>query len=145
MGSQCSEAPFAPGADLAVLRPCPNGIRRFAPPRIKEVTMVASNARAILKKENEMLDSLVQTASAFAQKASGTEADVFNAWVRELRGHRDANGDLIGMTDAEFDRELNEEIKILERMRASVTGSRDIDEYWKGNIGDDIAISKKLL
>ena len=107
--------------------------------------MVASNARAILKKENEMLDTLVQTASAFAQKASGTEADVFNAWVRELQGHRDANGDLIGMTDVEFDRELNEEIKILERMRAAVTGSRDIDEYWKGNIGDDIAISKKLL
>lgn len=107
--------------------------------------MVAPNARAILEKENEMLDSLVQTASAFAQKASGTEADVLNAWVREFQGHRDANGDLIGMTDAEFDRELNEEIKILERMRASVTGSRDIDEYWKGTIGDDIAISKKLL
>jgi uncharacterized protein with von Willebrand factor type A (vWA) domain len=113
--------------------------------RTKEVTMVASNARAMLKKENEMLDNLVQTASAFAQKASGTEADVFNAWVQELQGHRDANSDLIGMTDAEFDRELNEEIKVLEGMRAAITGNRDVDAYWKGNIGDDIAISKKLL
>ena len=107
--------------------------------------MVASNARAVLKKENEMLDNLVQTASAFAQNAAGTEAEVFNAWVRELQGHRDANNDLIGRTDAEFDHELNTEIKILEAMRAAITGNRDIDEYWKGNIGDDIAISKKLL
>jgi uncharacterized protein with von Willebrand factor type A (vWA) domain len=111
----------------------------------KEVIMVASNARAILKKENEMLESLVRTASAFAEKASGTDADVFNAWVQELQGHRDANSDLIGKTDAEFDRELNVEIKILESMRAAVTGTRDIDEYWRANIGDDIAISKKLL
>jgi hypothetical protein len=107
--------------------------------------MVASNARAVLKKENELLDNLLQTASAFAQNASGTEADVFNAWVRELQGHRDANTGLIGATDAEFDQELGDEIKILERMRASITGNGDVDEYWKDNIGDDIAISKKLL
>jgi hypothetical protein len=92
-----------------------------------------------------MLDNLVQTASAFAQKASGIEGDVFNAWVKELQGYRDANSNLIGMADAEFDRELNEEIKVLERMRAAITGNSEIDEYWKGNIGDDIAISKKLL
>ena len=108
--------------------------------------MVASNARAILNKESEMLEKLMQTASAFAKDAAaGTEADVFNAWVRELQGYRDANSDLVGKADAEFDRELNEEIKLLERMRASITGNTAIDEYYKGNIGDDIAISKKLL
>jgi hypothetical protein len=106
--------------------------------------MVTSNARAILKKENELLDNLLP-ATAFAQNASGTEADVFNAWVRELQGHRDANTGFIGLADAEFDRELNEEIKILEGMRTAITGNRDIDAYWKDNIGDDIAISKKLL
>jgi hypothetical protein len=30
-------------------------------------------------------------------------------------------------------------------MQASVTGNSDIDKYWRDNIGDDIAISKKLL
>jgi hypothetical protein len=108
--------------------------------------MVASNARAILQKESEMLNKLVQTASAFAtEAAAGTEADVFNAWVHELQGHRDANNDLIDKADAEFDRELSEEIKVLERMRASITGNTAIDEYWKDNVGEDIAISKKLL
>jgi hypothetical protein len=108
--------------------------------------MVASNARTILNKESEMLEKMMQAASAFAKEAAaGTEADVFNAWVKELQGYRDANGDLVGMADAEFDRELNEEIKLLERMRATITGNTAIDEYWKGNIGDDIAISKKLL
>jgi hypothetical protein len=108
--------------------------------------MVASNARAILKKESEMLDKLVQTASAFAKEAAaGTEADVFNAWVQELQGHRDANNDFIDKADADFDRELSEEIKVLERMRASITGNTAIDEYWKGNIGDDIAIEETAL
>src|SRR5262245_14358922 len=108
--------------------------------------MVASNARAILNKESEMLNKLVQTASAFAKDAAaGTEADVFKAWVQELQGHRDANSDLVGKTDADFERELNDEIKVLERMRASITGNTAIDQYWKDNIGEDIAISKKLL
>jgi hypothetical protein len=108
--------------------------------------MVASNARAILNKESEMLKDLVQIAADFAKKAApGTEAEVFNAWVQELQGHRQANSDLVGLKDAEFDQELSEEIKILEAMRGAITGNRDIDAYWKGNIGDDIAISKKLL
>ena len=107
--------------------------------------MVANNARAVLKKENELLDDLVQRASAFAQGAGGAEADVLNAWVRELRGHREANDDLIGRDDAGFDRELNKEIKVLEGMRAAITGDGDIEKYWRDNIGDDIAISKKLL
>ena len=80
--------------------------------------------RGPINKESEMLNKLVQTASAFAKDAAaGTEADVFNAWVQELQGHRDANSDLIGKADAEFDQELNEEIKLLERMRASITGN----------------------
>jgi hypothetical protein len=110
-----------------------------------EVIMVAPKARDVLKKENELLDELVQTASAFAQKAGGAEADVLKAWVRELRGHREANDDLLGRDDAGFDRELNKEIRVLEGMRAAITGNGDIEEYWRSNIGDDIEISKKLL
>ncbi len=107
--------------------------------------MVATNAREVLKKENELLDELVRTASAFAQKAGGAEAHIFKAWVQELRGHREANDDLIGMDDAGFDRELNKEIKVLEGLRNAITGKSDIDEYWRSNIGEDIDISKKLL
>lgn len=107
--------------------------------------MVAPKARDVLKKENELLDDLLQRASAFAQKAAGVEADVFKAWVRELRGHREANDDLIGRDDAGFDRELNKEIKLLSGLRDSIKGDSDIEKYWRDNIGDDIAVSKKLL
>ena len=107
--------------------------------------MVASNARAILQKENEMLGDLVQTASAFAKKAAATEAGVFNAWVRELRGHQDINEKLRAMDDTGFAEQLNSEIKILEGMRASITGNSDVAEYWRGHIDDDIAIARALL
>ena len=86
--------------------------------------MVASNARALLKKENEMLDDLVQRASAFAQEEPrATEADVFNAWVRELRGHRDANNDLIGLDDAGFERESTKRSRFWKRLRVAITGA----------------------
>ena len=107
--------------------------------------MVASNARAMLKKENEMLGDLVQTVSGFAQQAVGNEAHLFEAWMQEFRGHQKANERLSGQEDKGFAEQLNKEIKILEGMRASITGNSEIDEYWKGHVDDDIAIAKALL
>jgi hypothetical protein len=110
-----------------------------------EVTMVAKNAREVLKKENELLDDLAQRASVFAQKAVGVEADVINAWTREFRGRRESNDELIGKDDSAFDQELKEEIKLLESLRNSITGGSDVAQYWRGDLGEDIALSKKLL
>ena len=107
--------------------------------------MVASNARAMLKKENQMLGDLVQTVSTFAQQAVGTETNLFEAWVRELRGHQKVNEKLSAKDDKGFAEQLNKEIKILEGMRASITGNSDADEYWRGHIDDDIAIARALL
>ena len=107
--------------------------------------MVASNARAMLKKENQMLGDLVQTVSTFAQQAVGNEANLFEAWVRELSGHRKVNETLSAKDDKGFAEQLNKEIKILEGMRASITGNSEIDEYWRGHIDDDIAIARALL
>lgn len=107
--------------------------------------MVAQNAREALKKENAVLDDLAQRASAFAKNAVGVEADIINAWVREFNGRRESNDDLIGKSDAAFDQELKEEIKLLENLRNSVSGSGDMAEYWRADLGDDIALSKKLL
>jgi len=44
--------------------------------------MVAPNARDFLKKENELLDELANRAAAFANKATGLEADIYNAAAR---------------------------------------------------------------
>ena len=107
--------------------------------------MVASNARAKLKRENEMLGDLVQTVSPFAQQAVGNETNLFEAWVREFSGHQKANEKLSAKDDNGFAEQLNKEIKILEGMRASITGNSEIDEYWKGHVDDDIAIAKALL
>ena len=107
--------------------------------------MVASNARAMLKRENEMIGDLVQTVSTFAQQAVGNEASLFEAWMHELRGHQKVNEKLSGKDDQGFAEQLNKEIKILEGMRASITGNSEIDEYSTGHVDDDIAIAKALL
>ena len=44
--------------------------------------MVAKNARDVLQKENELLDELVKSASAFAKNAQDVDADIANAWVQ---------------------------------------------------------------
>jgi hypothetical protein len=107
--------------------------------------MVASNARAMLERENEMLGDLEQTVSGFAQQAVGNEANLFEAWTRELRGHQEINEELRGKDDKGFVAQLTQEIKILEGMRASITGNSDIDDYWRGHVEDDIAVAKGLL
>jgi hypothetical protein len=107
--------------------------------------MVASNARAMLERENEMLGDLVQTVSGFAQQAVGNDTNLFEAWTRELRGHQKVNEALSGKDDKAFAEQLNKEIKILEGMRASITGNSEIDEYWRGHVDDDIKIAKALL
>lgn len=105
--------------------------------------MVASNARAILNAENELLDELAQKTSAFASKAAG--AEVVNSWLREFRGRRESNDALLGKDDAALDKDLKEEIKILEGLRNAVAGDGDIAQYWRADLGEDIALTKALL
>jgi hypothetical protein len=99
----------------------------------------------MLKKENELLGDLVQTVSSFAQQAVGNETNLFEAWTRELRGHQKVNETLSAKDDKGFAEQLNKEIKVLEGMRASISGNSEIDEYWRGHIDDDIAIAKAML
>ena len=77
--------------------------------------MVARNAREILKKENKMLDDLVQRATEFAKQTVDKEfVDDLNSWVDDLVGYREINQNLINMTDDKaFDDALGEEITIL--------------------------------
>jgi hypothetical protein len=107
--------------------------------------MVASNARTMLERESEMLDEFMRTVTAFAGQAVGKETNLFEARAREFSGHQEFNNKLRVRDDAGFTQDLNKEIKILEAMRATITGDSDIDKYWKRHVDDDIAISKALL
>ena len=106
--------------------------------------MVAKSAPDVLKKENELLDELIKSASAFAKKAEGVEADIANAWVRYFRRHRDVNESLIN-SKGNFAKELNDEVSVLERMRDSIQGGGLVQKTWKDGHADDIAIAKKLV
>ena len=107
--------------------------------------MVAKNARDVLQKENELLDELVKSASAFAKNARDVDADIANAWVNYFRRHRAVNEELINSDNPDFDQELTEEVGLLESMRDSIASGGLIEKTWKDGHGDDIAIAKKLL
>src|SRR6185295_2858640 len=68
--------------------------------------MVAPNARDFLKKENELLDELANRAAAFANKGTGLEADIYNAWQQDFRRRRESNEELIGANDSDFEQGL---------------------------------------
>lgn len=105
-------------------------------PKPREVTMVAANAREVLKKENELLNELAQRAAA---------SSVGSGWADFIRGWRENNEKLIAMDDSAFAKELNEEIKRLESMRSAITGDSPGAKYWKDSLSTDIANSKELL
>jgi hypothetical protein len=111
-----------------------------------EVDMVARNARAILKKENEMLDNLIERAKEFTNKTVGEEfVNDLNSWVDDLVGYREINQQLIDMDDKAFDAALRAEITLLEGMRNFITSQSEAAEYWRNKLAGDIDTSKALL
>ena len=46
--------------------------------------MNAADAKELLKKENQLLVQLSQTASSFVQNLTGDQADVLNDWRRSF-------------------------------------------------------------
>jgi|SRR6476619_5114399 len=106
--------------------------------------MVAANARAVLQKENELLDGLIQTAATFMQSLSGVQADVLNDWGDYFKGWRETNDKLIAMTDAELDQHLDDEIQQLNKFRNSITGTSLSDEVHKKFLNDDISDATRL-
>jgi hypothetical protein len=99
--------------------------------------MVAEDARKALEDENKLLDELDQKASA---SAAGTR------WSSYFRGFRKVNSDLLGKSDADFDRAVNAEVNRLEKMRDTLAGDSGTSaEFYKSAIGDDILSTKGLL
>jgi hypothetical protein len=109
--------------------------------------MVAKNARAVLGKENELLDDMMRSASEFAKKATDDQlsADNLKSWELDLRGYRDYNEQLIQMSDAEFDKSMREEIELLGSVRDSIKGDGDTARYWRNKFDGDIKLMKRLL
>jgi hypothetical protein len=107
--------------------------------------MVASNAREVLKEENELLNKLADTASQFAKSKKGFSAENVNYWVEELRGYREFNEKLIRKDDAAFDKALEAEIALLEGVRDSIKGDSDAAQYWRAKLNGEIEPMKELL
>ena len=106
--------------------------------------MVAANARAVLQRENELLDKLMQTTATFMQSLSGIEADVLNDWGDYFKGWRDINTGLITMTDAELGQHLDQEVNKLKKFKSSIEGDSPSDKFHKKFLDDDINDAGRL-
>ena len=110
--------------------------------------MVATNARDVLSKENELLDKLVATASSFAQSApsDSVEKTIFNAWVDVLSGHRTINANLISNPDdAAVEAVLQEEAALLQNSLNPISGGSGVAQHWRGHLDKDMKIANQLL
>lgn len=107
--------------------------------------MVASNAREVLKEENELLDELADKASQFGRGRAGLNGENVNAWVEELRGYRAFNDKLLAKDDVAFAKALKDEIALLEGLRDSIKGDSEAAEYWREKFDFDIQPMKMML
>jgi CRISPR/Cas system Type II protein with McrA/HNH and RuvC-like nuclease domain len=110
-----------------------------------EASMVASNAREVLRKENELLDELIRTSSEFTRNLTGAEADILNGWVAYFKGWRDINEECIGMTDNKLKAHLDAETKRGKKYVAGSTGTTTAAKFHKKNFDADLNAVKKLL
>ena len=97
--------------------------------------MVAQNARKALEDENKLLEELEQKAAGNAR------------WVAYFSGWRKNNADLISKAaDSDFDREVNDEIKRLQKMRDSLSGDSSAGaKFYTDALDDDIQGTRALL
>jgi hypothetical protein len=105
-----------------------------------------SNARDILKSENEMLSQLVGVIEKFAKDYEGVEAENLKCWATELSQYREVNEIYMKVPDdAEFEKKLRDEIDLLDGLRKSITSTTHAAKYWKEMLGGNIDYSKELL
>lgn len=107
--------------------------------------MIASNAREVLKKENELINKLAEVASNFTQGLKDDQGVILKSWVVYFQGLHQVNMDLIALSDGKLDQELNKEVKRLQELRRKITGKSITDEFYKKNLAVDIADTERLL
>ena len=107
--------------------------------------MNAADAKELLKKENQLLVQLSQTASSFVQNLTGDQADVLNDWPEFFSRWRATNEKVINKADNLFHQDLEEERAFLEAMRNSITGNTPAAEFWRDMLTRDIDSAGRLL
>ena len=99
--------------------------------------MVAQDARKTLEDENKLLAELEQTASGNTAGAR---------WSSYFSGWRKYNNDLLGKSEADFDRGVNDEVKRLQKMRDSLAGDNSTSaNFYRDAISSDIQSTEDLL
>ena len=107
--------------------------------------MVATNAREVLAKENELLDELIAKATIYSQNSGGLMAEIFDGWVKGLTRPRDINVKLINENDTVFEGDVVEEIHLLEHVVSTIKTNGEVTSSWVEHLTDDIGFLKKLL
>lgn len=101
------------------------------------------DAKSALEKENILIDLLAAAAEAFAKSnaKNQTETAILNAWADDLLRHKDVNQTYQQLDSTDFDNQAEEELKILQGFRDTLTyKSGYIAKCWINHFDDDIKL-----
>jgi hypothetical protein len=98
--------------------------------------MTPSAAKALLKKENELLAELKKTADQFP--LAPDEAAVLNGWSEYFGGWSMVNEELRQLGDNDFRQRIRDERKMLKDMSDAINDDTSTGKFYKDMLAKDI-------
>ncbi len=98
--------------------------------------MTPSAAKVLLKKENELLSKLIDTANDFP--LAPEEAAVLNDWAEYFRRWRTVNEELRQLSDNEFRQRIRGERKVLKDMLDAIDDNTSTGKFYKDMLDLDV-------
>ena len=107
--------------------------------------MPDQDARKVLAEENQLLDKLAGEAQTRASQSTGLASQILGGWAGSFNAYRERNQSLIDGDDQAFDKELDEEARVIEALSAAIKGhAGTIAESWQALFSEELEIIRRL-
>ena len=104
--------------------------------------MTPSAAKALLKKENDLLAELIKTATQFP--LAPEEAAVLNDWSEYFRRWSTVNDELRQLGDNDFRQRIRDERKVVKDMRDAINDNTSTGKFYKDMLAKDIETADEM-
>jgi len=104
--------------------------------------MSPSDAKALLLKENELLDKLIETVNQFSMTPA--QAAVLNDWKEYFTRWQAVNTELRGLSDPNFKQRLGDERDVLKRMIREIRNDTSTGKFYKDMLDKDAGRANEM-
>ena len=104
--------------------------------------MTPSAAKALLKKENDLLAKLIETVTQFP--LAPEEAAVLNDWKEYFTRWRTVNDELRQLGDNDFRQRIRDERKVLKDMRDAINDDTSTGTFYEDMLAKDIGRADEM-